>query len=318
MPTLIFIAIAGFAAQLVDGGIGMGFGVTSTTLLIFLAGLGPAQASAVVHAAELGTTLVSGFSHWRFGNVDWKIVFSLAIPGGIAAFVGATLLSNLSMEAAQPITSGILLLIAINLIWRFSRGHIKRTISNKPHPKPFLVVLGSVGGMVDATGGGGWGPVTTSTLLAAGKEKPSRIVGTVSAAEFLVTLGATIGFAFGLWEDIVAHLGAIVAMLIGGSIAAPIAAWLISRLNPIVLGGFVGTAIAALNVSNVYEGLGYAPSTFWVVVIHGAIIAVGIGATIRGHLKSRAQRAAKKAAEAQSAEAVQETTIRAHEEAKTG
>ncbi|WP_435868992.1 TSUP family transporter, partial [Corynebacterium stationis] len=72
MPTLIFIAIAGFAAQLVDGGIGMGFGVTSTTLLIFLAGLGPAQASAVVHAAELGTTLVSGFSHWRFGNVDWK------------------------------------------------------------------------------------------------------------------------------------------------------------------------------------------------------------------------------------------------------
>src|SRR5699024_4048178 len=158
MPTLIFIALAGFAAQLVDGGIGMGFGVTSTTLIIFLAGLGPAQASAVVHAAELGTTLVSGFSHWRFGKVDWKIVFSLAIPGAIVAFIGETLLSNLSLEAAQPVTSALLVLIAINPIWRFSRGNIKRTITNRPHATPFLVALGSVGGMVDATGGGGWGP----------------------------------------------------------------------------------------------------------------------------------------------------------------
>ena len=316
MPTLIFIALAGFAAQLVDGGIGMGFGVTSTTLLIFLAGLGPAQASAVVHAAELGTTLVSGFSHWRFGNVDWKIVFSLAIPGAIAAFIGATLLSNLSLEAAQPVTSALLVLIAINLIWRFSRGNIKRTITNRPHATPFLVALGSVGGMVDATGGGGWGPVTTSTLMAAGRDKPRRIVGTVSAAEFLVTLGATIGFAFGLWEDIVEHLGAIVAMLIGGSIAAPLAAWMVSRLNPIMLGGFVGTAIAALNISNVYEGLGFAPSTPWVVIIHVAIVVLGIGATIRGHRKARAQRAEALAAE--EAAAADAPAVRTHEGATTG
>ena len=321
MPTLIFIAIAGFAAQLVDGGIGMGFGVTSTTLLIFLAGLGPAQASAVVHAAELGTTLVSGFSHWRFGNVDWRIVFSLAIPGGIAAFIGATLLSNLSLEAASPITSGILLLIAINLIWRFSRGHIRRTITHKPHARSFLVALGSVGGLVDATGGGGWGPVTTSTLMAAGREKPSRIVGTVSAAEFLVTFGATAGFAVGLWEDVVAHLGAIIAMLIGGSLAAPIAAWLISRLNPTMLGGFVGTAIAALNVSSVYQGLGFSPSGGWAVAIHGAIILVGIGATIRGHLKTRAVQTPDESTERterKDAVVVHEAPLRAHEEAKTG
>lgn len=298
MPTLILIALAGFAAQLVDGGIGMGFGVTSTTILLFLAGLGPAQASAVVHTAELGTTLVSGFSHWRFGNIDWKIVFSLAIPGAIAAFIGATMLSNLSLDAAEPITSAILFVIALNLMWRFSRGRTKRVISEKPHSKPFLVGLGSVGGFVDATGGGGWGPVTTSTLLAVGREKPRRIVGTVSAAEFLVTLGATLGFVFGLWDDLVTHIGAVVALLIGGSIAAPIAAWLVSRLNPIVLGGLVGTAIAVLNVSTVYGGLGFEPSTFWAWLIHLVIIAVGIAGTIRGHFKARAQRA-KDAAEAE-------------------
>src|SRR5699024_8693999 len=151
----------------------------------------------------------------------------------------------------------------------------------------------------------------------ADKEKPSRFIGTVSASEIWVTLGATIGFAFGMWDDIFAHLSSIIAMLVSRSISSTITSLLISLLNSIVMGGFVGTAIAALNVSNVYEGLGFAPSTFWVVVIHGAIIAVGIGATIRGHLKSRAQRAAEKAAEAQSAEAVKETTIRAHEEAKT-
>src|SRR5699024_12515829 len=104
MPSLIFMSIAGFAAQLVDVGIGMGVGVTSTTLLIFLAGLGPAQASAVVHSAELGTPLVSGFSHWRFGNVDWKIVFSLVFPGASADFVVATLVSSLSLVYSMPLS----------------------------------------------------------------------------------------------------------------------------------------------------------------------------------------------------------------------
>lgn len=318
MVTLLLIALAGLAAQLVDGGIGMGFGVTSTTLLL-LAGLGPAQASAVVHTAELGTTFASGISHWRFGNVDWKIVLKLGVPGAIAAFAGATVLSNISTDAATPITSLILVCIGINLIWRFSRGRTRRQSAQRAHSTGFLASLGLVGGFVDATGGGGWGPVTTSTLLAAGREKPRRVVGTVSAAEFLVTLGATLGFVFGLWEELVAHLGAIVALLIGGSIAAPIAAWLVSRLNPIVLGGLVGTAIAALNISTVYGGLGFEPSTFWAWFIHLAIIAVGIAATLRGHFRARAQRA--QDAEEEAAEAVEEgdgadaKAVRAPEEA---
>lgn len=118
MRSLILIALGGAAAQLVDGGIGMGFGVTSTTILL-LAGLGPAQASAVVHTAELGTTLVSGLSHWRFGNVHWPTVFKLGVPGAIAAFLGATVLSNVSTESAAPITALILVAIGANLVWRF-------------------------------------------------------------------------------------------------------------------------------------------------------------------------------------------------------
>ena len=234
MLTLILIALAGAAANLVDGGIGMGFGVTSTTILL-LAGLGPAQASAVVHTAELGTTAISGLSHARFGNVDWKTVVRLGVPGGIAAFLGATLLSNISTAAAAPVTALILVGIGANLIWRFSQPRRRGSAYKRTHSTPFLAGLGLVGGFVDSTGGGGWGPVSTSTLMAIGREQPRRIVGTVNAAEFLVTFGATAGFIVGLWHDIVANLAAVIALLIGGAITAPIAAWLISRINPVLL-----------------------------------------------------------------------------------
>ncbi len=250
MTTLLLIALAGLAAQLVDGGLGMGFGVTSTTILIALAGLGPAQASAVVHTAELGTTLASGISHWRFGNVDWKVVRRLAVPGAVGAFAGATVLSNLSTEAAAPLTAMILSLIGVNLVWRFSRGRIRREGGGE-HSRGFLGGLGLFGGFIDASGGGGWGPVTTSTLMTLGRTEPRRIVGTVNTAEFLVTAAATLGFVIGLWDDLVANLAAVLARLIGGVIAAPIAAWLVTRTNPAALGGIVGTLLVALNLPKV-------------------------------------------------------------------
>lgn len=271
MRSLILIALAGAAAQLVDGGIGMGFGVTSTTILL-LAGLGPATASAVVHTSELGTTLVSGISHWRFGNVHWPTVLKLGVPGAISAFVGATVLSNLSLESAAPVTSTILLILGINLVWRFSRLRPKKTSTSRPHSTPFLTGLGIVGGFVDASGGGGWGPISTSTLMAVGREQPRRIVGTVNTAEFLVTFGATAGFIVGLWHEIVANAAAVVALLIGGMITAPIAAWLISRINPALLGGFVGTAIVALNVP---KAVGWA-------LPHGVIVGLQIAALVLG------------------------------------
>ena len=271
MRSLILIALAGAAAQLVDGGIGMGFGVTSTTIWL-LAGLGPATASAVVHTSELGTTLVSGISHWRFGNVHWPTVLKLGVPGAISAFVGATVLSNLSLESAVPVTSTILLILGINLVWRFSRLRPKKTSTSRPHSTPFLTGLGIVGGFVDASGGGGWGPISTSTLMAVGREQPRRIVGTVNTAEFLVTFGATAGFIVGLWHEIVANAAAVVALLIGGMITAPIAAWLISRINPTLLGGFVGTAIVTLNVP---KALGWA-------LPHGVIVGLQIAALVLG------------------------------------
>lgn len=296
MQTLILIAIAGLAAQLVDGGLGMGFGVTSTTILIMLAGLGPAQASAVVHTAEVGTTLVSGISHWKFGNVDWKVVLRLGVPGAIGAFAGATFLSNLSMEAAAPVTSAILALIGMNLVWRFSKGRVRRTFSQRPHSAGFLGGLGIVGGFVDASGGGGWGPVTTSTLMTLGRTEPRKIVGTVNTAEFLVSVAATLGFIIGLWSDLVDNLAAVVALLIGGAIAAPIAAWLISRVNATALGGFVGTTIVALNAPKVWNALGVELASDWIVQL--AIVLLGVVFTIIGIRRYRTNLAVALAAEA--------------------
>ena len=277
MRSLILIALAGAAAQLVDGGIGMGFGVTSTTILL-LAGLGPATASAVVHTSELGTTLVSGISHWRFGNVHWPTVLKLGVPGGLSAFLGATVLSSLSLEAAAPVTSAILIVMGLNLVWRFSRLRPRaESAPRRAHSIPFLAGLGVVGGFIDASGGGGWGPISTSTLLAVGREQPRRIVGTVNTAEFLVTFGATAGFIVGLWDEIVANAAAVAALLIGGTITAPLAAWLISRINPTLLGGFVGTAIVALNLP---RALGWLLPHAAIVGLQVAVLVAGVGLTV--------------------------------------
>ncbi|QCB29330.1 sulfite exporter TauE/SafE family protein [Corynebacterium endometrii] len=280
MLILLLIALAGFAAQLVDGGLGMGFGATSTTLLITLAGLGPAQASAAVHAAQLGTTLASGATHWRFGNVDWKVALALAVPGSVAAFLGATLLANLHMDAARPITAAILLCIGINLMWRFSRGRVQRTYSQRNHGTGFLGALGFIGGFVDSTGGGGWGPITTSTLLSAGRIEPRRVVGTVCTAEFSIAAAATFGFAFGMWEDLVSNLLTVAALLIGGVIAAPIAAWSVTRLNPVILGSFVGTLLVLLNVPTVLGALDAPEEVLWLV--RGAVLLIGINLGVHG------------------------------------
>ena len=286
MTTLVLIALAGLAGQLVDGGLGMGFGATSTTILIMLASLGPAQASAVVHTAELGTTLVSGISHWRLGNVDWRTVAAIGVPGAIGAFAGATVLSTLSTDAAKPVMSLILAAIGLNLMYRFSRGLIRRHVAERPHSVPFLSGLGLFGGFIDATGGGGWGPVTTSTLLSAGRAEPRRIVGTVNTAEFFVTAAATLGFVLGMWEDLVANLAAVVALLIGGSIAAPLAALLVTRLNPILLGGMVGTLIVVLNLPVVLGALGVGAAVL--VGVRIAVLVVGVVLSVVGWRRYRA------------------------------
>lgn len=295
LTTLLLIAVAGLAAQLVDGGLGMGFGVTSTTMLIMLAGLTPATASAVVHTAELGTTLVSGVAHTRFGNVDWRTVAAIGIPGAVGAFLGATVLSKLSMESARPLMSAILAVIGLNLMLRFARGLTRtKPAQQEPHSKRFLIPLGAFGGFIDAAGGGGWGPVTTSTLMAAGRSEPRRIVGTVNTAEFLVTAAATAGFLVGMRDQLLQNLAAVVALLIGGVIAAPLAAWLVTRLNPILLGGFVGTIILTLNLPVVLAALGL-DQKLWIVRV--LLLAIGAILSWRGVVKARANSKKASAAE---------------------
>ena len=264
MQTLIVVAIAGLAAQLVDGSLGMGYGLTSSTLLIF-AGLSPAAASASVHLAEVGTTALSGVAHHRFGNVDWHAVRRIAIPGGVGAFLGATLLSSLSTESARPLASALLFTLGIYVLLRFLLG--KAQVQRKGRPGiRFLAPLGLIGGFVDATGGGGWGPVTTPTLLADGRLAPNRVVGTVSASEFIVALSASVGFFTALGGEVV-RLEFVAALLGGGLIAAPIAAYMVRHLNPRILGVVVGGFICFTNARVLLSATGISGDAFLLVYV---------------------------------------------------
>src|SRR5690349_20051994 len=167
MRRLVLIALLGSIAQLVDGTLGMAYGVTATTALL-ITGITPAVASAAVHLSEVGTTLASGLSHWRFGNVDWRVVALIGVPGGVGAFAGATFLSNLSTESASLWVAALLILLGVYILARFATGKIRAVIQGQVGGR-FLGPLGLIAGFVHATGGGGWGPVATSALLGSGK-----------------------------------------------------------------------------------------------------------------------------------------------------
>lgn len=244
MRTLILLALVGLGAQLVDGSLGMAYGVTSTTLLLAI-GTNPAAASATVHLAEIGTTLASGASHWRFGNVDWKVVARIGIPGAIGAFAGATFLSSLSTEIAKPVMSLLLLGLGIYVLLRFTLQGLP-TRSDKPLRRRFLTPLGLVAGFMDATGGGGWGPVGTPAILASGRMEPRKVIGSIDTSEFFVAIAASIGFFVGLSGEGIDFTW-VLALLIGGLIAAPIAAWLVRLVPPRVLGSLVGGVIILTN-----------------------------------------------------------------------
>ena len=195
MRKLIVLATVGFVAQLVDGSLGMGYGATSSSLLV-LAGLTPVAASASVHFSELGTNLASGLSHWRLRNVDWPVVARIAGPGAVGAFLGATVLSALSTDWAKPIMSVILALLGLYIIVRFVIGirpQLKKRLTLR-----FLAPLGLFAGFVDATGGGGWGPVATPALLSGGRLEPRKVIGSVDTSEFAVSAAASLGFLIGI------------------------------------------------------------------------------------------------------------------------
>jgi uncharacterized membrane protein YfcA len=245
VKTLVLLALVGLGAQLVDGSLGMAYGVTSTTLLLAI-GTNPAAASATVHLAEIGTTLASGLSHWKFGNVDWRVVLRVGVPGALGAFAGATVLSHLSTKVAAPVMSLILVSLGVYLLVRFTLRGIDRRHLGKPLRKRFLAPLGLVAGFVDATGGGGWGPVGTPALLASGRMEPRKVIGSIDTSEFLVALASSLGFLLALGSQGVNFVW-VLGLLVGGLIAAPIAAWLVRHIPPRMLGSLVGGMIVLTN-----------------------------------------------------------------------
>ncbi len=254
MGKLIVLAFVGLVAQLVDGSLGMAYGVTSTTLLLAV-GIAPAAASASVHLSEVGTTLVSGVSHWKLGNVNWRTVGWMAIPGGAGAFLGAVVLSSISAEAAKPFVAIFLFGLGVYILARFSSNKIGRRIINKTIPGKFLAPLGLGAGFLDAAGGGGWGPISTPTLLSSGRMEPRKVVGTVDTSEFLVALCASAGFLVSLSFAEV-PLGVTAALLAGGVFAAPIAAWLVRKLHPRILGTAVAGIILVTNARTLLNTYG--------------------------------------------------------------
>jgi uncharacterized membrane protein YfcA len=238
---LPFIAV-GFAAQLVDGALGMAFGVISSTLLVGVLGVPPALASQRVHVVECFTTGVSGISHLLHRNIDGRLFLRLVIPGVIGGFAGAYLLSNLDAALVKPFVLMYLTAIGLYLL--------VRGIMYPPKLKEAKLVapLGLVGGFLDAAGGGGWGPVVTSNLLIQGAD-PRKVVGTVSAVEFFLTVTISASFIYHLGVADLA--GATLGLLIGGLLAAPLGAWAAKHFpakQMLILVGIVLTATSAYGV----------------------------------------------------------------------
>jgi uncharacterized protein len=238
---LPFVAV-GFAAQMVDGALGMAFGVISSTLLLSL-GVSPAAASAGVHTVETFTTGASGISHILHRNVDWRLFARLTIPGIVGGVAGAYLLTQIDGGIVKPFVLAYLALIGLHLIWRGFHYPPE-------HKKPRVIEpLALAGGFLDAAGGGGWGPVVTGNLLVQGAE-PRKTIGTVSAAEFLLTLTVSATFIFTLgWA---AFTAATLGLLIGGVAAAPFAAWAAKKAAPKTLLVFVGIILTLTSAYGVY------------------------------------------------------------------
>ena len=284
MRSLVLLAFVGLVAQLVDGSLGMAYGVTSSSLLLAV-GMAPAASSAAVHFSEIGTTLVSGAAHWKFGNVDWRTVGILAVPGGVGAFAGATFLSSVDGDTAKPWVSLLLTALGAYVLYRFLRlGGRRPQFKGRPSAW-FLTPMGVVAGVVDAIGGGGWGPVGTTSLLSSGRLEPRKVVGSIDTSEFVVAIGASAGFLVALGSQGI-NFAWVLALLAGGVVAAPVAAWVVRHLAARVLGVAAGGFIILTNTKTMLEGwFGFeetsttlwvivaALATVWVSLVAGAVLA---------------------------------------------
>ena len=244
---VILFAVVGFVAQMVDGAIGMAYGISASTALLSM-GVPPATASACVHAAETFTTGASGLAHWKFGNIDKKLLARLVIPGMIGGALGAYALSSLPGDALKPYIAGYLLLLGVFIVWK-AIGQTEKREGVEPKA---VAPLGLFGGFLDALGGGGWGPLVTSSLLGQGTT-PRYAIGTVNLSEFFVTLTISTTFFLTIGLDL---WPIITGLIIGGMIAAPFAAYATKHLPDKVLMIIVGTVVVLLSLRTLLNALG--------------------------------------------------------------
>jgi uncharacterized protein len=274
---LVLVALIGLAAQLVDGSMGMAYGVTSSTLLL-LAGFSPLAASASLHLAEVATTLASGLAHRRMGNVDRKLAWTLALPGAAGGFAGALFLGAVPGHLIRPFVSLVLLVLGCSILYRFSNPKLSVVGKVPVMPRLLLAPLGLVAGLCDAIGGGGWGPIVTTTLLAKSEAPPRAIIGSVNVSETAVAIAATLGFL------IVAGLEGfsmpfVLALMAGGVLAAPFAAWLVGRVSRNVLGVAIGGVILLTNLRTVLLAIGVEGN--WSTAIYLVPIGLALAAYLR-------------------------------------
>lgn len=289
MWILVIFAVGGGLAQLVDGTLGMGFGVTSATVLLFM-GVAPLTASAATHAAKLPTTLISGLSHWREGNVDTGVLLRVALPGALGGFLGAVVLTNISLASAKAGMSGLLIFFGLVIFAKFGLGLRLIPVPQKGHTARWLSPIGLLGGFVDATGGGGWGPVVTPSLMTVTRHEPRKVVGTVNAAEFLVAVSVSTGFLTGAAQHGIPWLP-VAGLALGGAIMAPIAARLAGRLPHAPMGTMVGGLVILVNGITIVDALGGLPGWVDATLIMLAVAIVGAVAHKAWH-REREERAA--------------------------
>jgi len=244
---LPFIMV-GFAAQLIDGALGMAFGVISQTLLVSVMGLPPAVASASVHGVEMFTTAASGTSHIAHKNIDWGLFRRLAPFGILGGVAGATVLSNIDASVAKPFVMMYLTGIGLYLL-------LKAVRQLEPHVKDpkFTGPLAAAGGFLDAAGGGGWGPVVTSNLLIQGGDT-RKTIGTVNSTEFLVTTAITIAFMLNMGTQMFSeYLNVAIGLIIGGVVAAPIGARITAKVPVRPLLAMVAVVLIATSAFSVWK-----------------------------------------------------------------
>jgi uncharacterized membrane protein YfcA len=260
LVALAIFFVIGFFAQFIDGTVGMGYGAFSASILIGM-GIMPALASASIHTAEIFTTLFSGVSHLKFGNVKKEWLLPLIIPGAIGGGLGAWFLASIPGDTIKPFVAGFLLIMGAVMLYRFiptkkasNPSSLSKALSHPRVSSKKIPVLGFIAAFFDAVGGGGWGPIATPGLILTENEEPRKVIGTINLAEFFITIviAGTFFITLGAGEYDWSMIG---MLLIGGVIAAPLAAYLCKRLPARILGILVGAALVIYNLRTLVVAL---------------------------------------------------------------